>query len=123
MSGKSTYLFLSLGIFILLFLVHFFATMTGLYWITGWFDGVSHLIGGFGIFFVLSYVFSFKSKKPSLGVIITFSLLIGILWELFEIKYGITSILSRQYFPDTSMDLVCDIVGSCIAFLITRQKF
>ena len=97
--------------------------MTGLYWITGWFDGVSHLIGGFGIFFVLSYVFSFKSKKPSLGVIITFSLLIGILWELFEIKYGITSILSRQYFPDTSMDLVCDIVGSCIAFLITRQKF
>ncbi len=121
MSEKNTYLYLSLGFLLLLFTVHSFATITGLYWITGWFDIVSHLIGGFVIFFVFSYIFSFKNKKPSLGVIITLSLLIGIVWELFELKYGITSFASSRYISSTSTDLFFDIIGSCLAFLITKK--
>ena len=121
MSGKKTYLFLSFGIFLILFMVHSFATMTGLYWITGWFDIVSHLIGGFGIFYVFSYIYSFRNKKPSIGVIIGLSLIIGIMWELFELNYGITSILSHKYIPDTLIDLGCDIIGSYTAFLITKK--
>lgn len=121
MPNRNTYLFLSLGIFFLLFLVHFFATKTGLYWITGWFDSVSHLIGGFGIFFVLAYVLSFIGKKPSLLSIILLTLFIGIIWELFELKYGITVISSRTYTFDTSSDLVFDIVGGVLALLITKK--
>ncbi|MEI6478852.1 MAG: hypothetical protein WCO18_01020 [bacterium] len=121
MTGKKAYLFLSLGVFLLLFAVHFFATMTGLYWISGWFDSVSHLIGGFGIFFVLSYVFSIKGRRPSLGSVVAFSLLIGVIWELFELNYGITSISNHKYAYDTSSDLVFDVIGGFLAFLITKK--
>ncbi|MEI8338262.1 MAG: hypothetical protein WCF92_03930 [bacterium] len=121
MSGKNTYLYSSFGFLILLLLVHSFATYTGLYWITGWFDTVSHLLGGFVIFFGFSYIFSFKNKKPTLGVIIILSLLVGIIWELFELKYGITSLVSRKYISSTSIDLIFDIIGSCLAFLIVKK--
>ncbi len=121
MPNRNTYLFLSLGIFLLLFIVHLFATMTGLYWISGWFDSISHLIGGFGIFFVLAYVFSFKGRFPSFRSVVAVSLLIGVIWELFELRYGITSISSHRYSFDTSSDLFFDIVGGFLAFLITKK--
>lgn len=122
MPNRNTYLFLSLGIFLLLFAIHFFATKTGLYWITGWFDSVSHIIGGFGIFFVLAYVFSLASKNPSLVVVIVSTLVIGIIWELFELKYGITSISSSKYILDTSSDLIFDIIGGVLGFLIVKNN-
>jgi hypothetical protein len=121
MQRKKTYLFLSLGIFFLLFVVHLFATMTSLYWITGWFDSVSHLIGGFGIFFFLSYSFSLAGKRLSLVVLIVFSVLIGILWELFQLKYGITLITSPSYWLSTSTDISYGVIGSLAGYLLTKK--
>jgi glycopeptide antibiotics resistance protein len=67
---------------------------------------------------------SFK-KYEAFGYVFIFSLIVGILWELFEYLVGLDkefSIAARQV--DTVLDLIMDVSGgtlSYVAFLFLKK--
>lgn len=108
--------FLMFFIFIADFLAHKFFWYS-LIW---YFDMIMHFLGGLwvGLFFI--YVVSFK-KSISYGIniflnIIIATLIIGLLWELYEYYLNIVS-GTDFILADTISDLLFDLFGSIVAIL------
>lgn len=105
-------------------ILHIIATEFYLYWTFPWFDNLMHFLGGlwFGItsiwfFFFSGYAKKFTSKLTArniLTVSIASVIVIGVLWELFEIYAGVLT-LEIDYPLDTSTDLLMDILGAVVA--------
>ena len=101
------------GILIVMGILHFFGIYYYLYWRLDWFDMPVHFLGGFWFGSVALLLFFRNHNKISLfcmiGIVI--SLGVGILWELFELKFGITSLASSGYAANTASDLFFDMIG------------
>ncbi len=116
---------------LLLFLVaalNFIDDTFYLYLSVPWVDTILHFFAGSSVgmasFLVLGHFSAFsefgKTKKIILAV--TVGLSVGLLWELYELYFGITfwsdGIL---YFKDTASDLSMDIVGSLAGALYSLK--
>lgn len=94
-----------------------------LYYSVWWIDMVMHFLGGLwvGLFFL--YVFYTREwfSNKVLAVILSV-LLIGLLWEVFELFIGI--IAKESFSPsDTLSDLFFDMAGGALAvFYFLRKK-
>lgn len=129
---RNTLLVGSLYFLIFTALLHLFAVFFYLYWNFPWFDMIVHLAGGIAgtlfIFWLASFgvssekLFSNKASIFTLALVGSFSL--GVVWEIFEYRSGITSPLLHNYRLETAKDLVMDIVGGMTVafFLISRRK-
>ena len=98
----------------------FFANKLYFYWTIWWFDMLMHFISGFciGMVGVLIWQYCFDkdlSLKKSMLLSILFSFSVGILWEVFELRFEITSISEGiVYYSDTISDLVLDVGGGIL---------
>ena len=72
----------------------------------------------FTIFFNLSY---FKENSAR---IILFTFVLGLFWELFEIKYNLlgSPFGTYPYYIDTIKDLIMDTLGAIFIWRIIRLK-
>ena len=111
--------FLVFTIFILNYLANYF------YWYSSipYFDMIMHFLGGFWL--VLIYVYLFYPKVPSIFTIVgivLWVLLIGILWEVFEL-YFVNYVAENPFnLPDTISDLFFDLLGGFLAFLYYLKR-
>src|SRR3989344_5045979 len=81
------------------------------YYTVWWFDIVMHFISGFwvGLFFL--YVFYDKNTFfRKFTAVILGVLLIGILWEIFEVYLNVVSLESFSI-KDTALDMFFDLAG------------
>ncbi len=100
------------------FLVNFFAFKFYWYSLIWYLDIIMHFLGGFwvGLFFI--YVFSIK--KPTISISSLFlkvflaTLIIGVLWEIYEFSLHVISATSFD-FRDTISDIFFDLLGSVIS--------
>ncbi len=124
--SKTTYLFLILFSAIVLAVYNTFTLKYHLFYISPLLDIPSHLLGGFVVALVIALVAfnSFKERKDvHLNFLLFFgALAVGILWEIFEVKFNISYPEKRGYRLDTISDLVCDIVGAFVAYLYPIKK-
>lgn len=85
-----------------------------------------HILGGFVIGLILLFVFinfigvAFLNHKKVV-FILTLSgvLVVGLAWELWEIFFGFTDILTDQV--DTMIDVVMDSIGALFAFIYSKK--
>ncbi|MDQ2932847.1 MAG: hypothetical protein M3Q80_00510 [bacterium] len=101
--------------------------LKGLYIDIPTYDIMMHMIGGVGIALFLSALFQsyktgefFSAKNIVVGVFI-----IGIIWEYFEIHFGLLGhpLWSKLYYIDTVADIINDIIGgSIVAYVVTRKN-
>lgn len=100
--------------------------LDGLYYTVERYDVMMHFLGGVGIgFFIIALVRSyrhivvFSSKHIILGVLI-----VGIVWELFEIAYNLTGypLWTKLYYIDTVKDLIMDVLGGGLVTLFFKNK-
>ena len=77
-------------------------------------DSVNHFIGGFAVGLTAYWLL----KRPRL--VIPATLVIGILWEVFEGYFDIASwpVGTKMYMVDTTKDIVLDCVGAGAALLL-----
>ncbi len=125
-------LFLSLITILLLATLHYFGLKLHWYYYYQWLDIVAHILGGlwitstaFWIFLKLKHFDTIKNYKLKSFLIMFFSvLIIGILWEYFEVKNGNVLIHMKGYWPDTLSDIFNGFVGGILAYLyfIKRKK-
>ncbi len=105
--------------------LHFVGLKLYLYWTTDWFDILLHFLGGawvalgaFWFFFCSDFVR--LDKKNKFLVIFGATLVVGILWEVFEYFFEITQ-MGEVYSFDTMLDLVMDLVGAVSVLIFTRS--
>ncbi len=103
-------------LFALLFLIaclHVIAAWLYLYQIVSWFDIPMHLLGGVAV--ALAYFTVFGGTNKSIIRAIVFVFIVGVLWEIFELSFGITFLSDgAAYVFDTAKDLTMDIIGGYI---------
>jgi hypothetical protein len=94
-----------------------------LYWTVWGADSVVHFFGGMCAALAVLWIFSEKSelKNWSRGRILFAALggafLVGVLWEIFELHFGITALSDgARYFSDTASDLLMDALGGAAGF-------
>ena len=127
MQRKFHLLYLSLGLACVLALYNFLATRFYLYWTVWWGDNLAHFLGGvmltsLAIWFVyVSRRAKPRSKRVSFLVAFIFTMLIALMWEIFEYKIGATQ-STESYSLDILHDLLSDALGAVIGWLVATSK-
>ncbi|MCK5059603.1 MAG: hypothetical protein KAR00_00425 [Candidatus Pacebacteria bacterium] len=99
------------------------ALIFDLYWVIKWLDLVMHIFGGAWIaflsFWFLFHFSFFQNRKGNsifvADIVFLSTLIVGILWEVFESQTGLTSVFQYHYWGDTFSDLLMDSVGALVA--------
>ncbi len=98
-----------------MFITDYLARIFYWYYSVSWFDMPMHFLGGVWVGFFFIYVLSIKTPSVFWKIIL-YVLLIGLVWEFFQliVKNGI----GRTPFDllDTLSDLFFDILGGALAF-------
>jgi len=107
---------------------HMMAEVYYLYWVFGWYDIMTHFLGGLWvgmaflwIWYLSGYVGEIKAPdKKALYIALLAGLVIGILWEGYEYIVWIWSGtgLPQNYIPDTTLDIVVDILGAFLGYFV-----
>lgn len=101
-----------------------------LYWSVWWYDIPMHFMGGLWVSLVVAWAYAFRvdinQKKfgSYVWVVIGGTLLVGIVWELYELCIDATSLADGiHYVTDTTSDIIMDIAGGIVGALYTHKFF
>lgn len=109
-------LFYLLGISLILYFTNFIAIKANLYWTTIWADMVTHTLGGMVVGGIVIFGTSLlRKQKKSLSLFII-TLIVGIVWEVFELYTGMTMITDSGYYLDTFGDICFDLLGAYLSY-------
>ena len=118
----------SLIVILVVAILHGAALLFFLYWQYAWYDIVVHFLGGVFLGLLLLWLllhsgyFVAPTTRTDLMVNLLFgTLIIGALWELFEVVAGVP--LEEDYALDTSTDLLMDFLGAFSAYLYYRLRY
>lgn len=100
--------------------LHFLALAFFWYWLYWWFDIVIHVLGGVvvgsaALSFLGALSIPFNAHRALFAVLAS-AIIIGVLWEVFEAQTGI--ILWPDERLDSALDVLADIAGALVAFLL-----
>ena len=104
---------------LLLFVTHLIALRFDLYYNSSLTDTTTHTLAGIAVASVFCYALSLTGRKLSMGRVVIFVLMVGILWEVLEVKSGMTSITDSRYLLDTAGDLFFDVFGGFLLSILT----
>lgn len=89
-----------------------------LYWQLSWYDRIVHVLAGFWVALTVLSSIGLKAQALKRGHIFSIGLIaaiiIGIVWEIFEVKVGVTAVTDKGYWADTAGDIISDIVGGLL---------
>lgn len=95
-----------------------------LHWAVWWFDTILHFLGGAWVSITVLMLFHDKldlnesNKLKIIGFVVLSVFIVGLLWEVFEVCFGITFFNDGPiYLIDTISDLILDICGGFFASL------
>lgn len=107
-------------------IVHIVSLELYLYWQYPQLDVPVHILGGvmiaFAVFSAAELFAWFPERYLALTPVVLFVLIIGLVWEFFQI-YADISLLGPGLGWDIVGDLICDVIGGTLGFAIaTRLK-
>lgn len=97
-----------------------------LYWQIWWFDVPMHFLGGLIIGAIALWIVAYevpvgvRPRVNRLAVAILSTLIVGIMWEIFEYLSGITK-GDVGYWQDSVHDVFVDIAGGLAAYLALKD--
>ncbi len=103
-------------------LLHIAGTELRFYWRLGLYDIIVHILGGLWIAMAMLAVVKragveFTTKRNILIVGICTTIIIGFVWEFFELQSGVTTVRHKEFLGDTFGDIIADSVGGLIGSL------
>lgn len=121
-----------LGLIVAIAILHTVAIYFYLYYELWWFDILMHFVGGFWtvLFFLWLLVFSgaflldVERKNPAILFFLatSFIVIVAVFWEIFELKFGLTSLNDFDYIQDTVSDIFSAFAGGLLASLFFFWK-
>ena len=96
--------------------IHNFAVATSLYWYYSWFDIIMHFWGGLLVVLGVYALCSLKHVplKPTSLIIFSTLIIIMVVWELFEWKFGLFN--PKTHLFDTSKDFAVGLSGGLVGY-------
>ncbi len=91
-----------------------------LYWTSNWFDKGVHFLAGVVVAMASSVLLFIYYKKvvPSFSVLMKVAIIstvfVGFLWEVYELYFEIEYFTENDYFLDTSLDMIMDLLGAIV---------
>jgi hypothetical protein len=111
---------------LLISVMHYAALKFFYYWTISWYDILMHLMGGFLIALIAIYILInffhsaiLEDKKITAILILSFVLIVGLGWELWELFLGFTDVIADRF--DTLIDILMDFIGGYFAFLYNKK--
>lgn len=96
--------------------LHFSALRFYLYWSIWWFDILLHFLGGAWVsaltLWCIFYSNFWHEERHPIRVTLIVTLIVGVLWEVYEYVFGVAMAAHETYILDTAIDLVMDSVGA-----------
>lgn len=93
------------------------------YWEFWWFDIPMHFFGGFLVslfsFFIMWELglSRFRNNRYSIVTnVIVCTVIVGLLWEIFELLFGLTLTKEHSYLFDTGADTALNLTGAVVAY-------
>jgi hypothetical protein len=89
-------------------------------------DIINHFLGGAVVALIfytgLSSVGKYR-RDLSFWMLFMLVLAVGVLWEVFELTFGLTFVSQHQYLLDTVLDIIMDMLGmiAVYCYFISRQ--
>ena len=123
--GARKLLLISLLTILFIAVFHYLSLKYSWYWTFKWLDIPVHILGGFWASLTALWV-ALKVghiekitdyKKRALLIMLGSVFIIGILWEIFELIFKITSLSNIGYWQDSLSDISNGVVGGFFAFL------
>lgn len=113
------YFFPSFVLLVAVAALHWIASDLYYYWTVPWYDIMMHFLGGAWValaaLWLLEMPFSrFFKARVSLTSVVLLSVVVGVLWEVYEIIFGFSDPSAVGYTADTSLDLVMDTIGAAL---------
>lgn len=103
---------------------HYLALTFSLYYLFPWFDIPMHLLGGAIVALMYANTawcgFTLPPRFTKLVPTLAFVLIIGLLWEIFEIWIGIP-LIEKGFERDIWFDLFNDLVGGAVGWFIATR--
>ena len=115
----------SFALIILIALLHYLALDRAYYWTIAWYDIMMHFLGGLWV--ALAVLWVARTERIAFLVscrwksILAAVLVVGILWEVYELLFGLTFVSDPEYWGDTTLDLVMDLIGGAIGIGVSRD--
>jgi hypothetical protein len=105
-------------------IAHAAALNFSLYWQFPWFDIPMHILGGIvvalSLLLLASFINSIPERYVSFRWVLIGVLIIGLLWELFEIAIGIP-LIEHDFEADMFLDLAMDLCGGAIGYVLGKD--
>lgn len=119
MDRKKSFIRLALVVFFI-FLLNFIGSKLHWYYSVWYYDIVMHTLGGLWIALVIFWLYPVKIKNEftkHIFFVLLGVLMIGILWEFFEIFVNETIAKNPFNFFDTISDIFCDLTGGVLVLI------
>ncbi len=102
-----------------IFIIGYEFSLNYFFW---WYDCILHFLSGgcvaMGTIWLWDYFFPTNNKHKLILVGFIGTLIVGLIWEIFEIHYGLTFLSDGIiYIRDTASDLLLDVCGGYFATL------
>lgn len=113
---------------LLIALLHVVAINLLFYWDIVWFDILMHFLGGFWVALLGLWILAFFTRTDTFTLraiivtVLTFTIVIGIMWEVFEASAGISFVGTDQW-GDLVTDLIADVLGGIAAGLYASKRY
>lgn len=124
MNSSKTYSY-ALGVAALVLILHIIG-LEGQYWKFPLYDVFMHMLGGASVALLFAAITLSNAKEAKFRrtFVILAVVAVGLAWEYFEIRYGLTGypVGSRMYYFDTMQDLVNDFIGALVVALALFRR-
>ncbi len=112
---------LCLGIlfFIITVAFHLVSTYFYFYWTLDWIDPFIHFLGGVTSGLLFLWATYSTGGKISFSSTLTWTFIVGVVWEIYEYRNGLTS-YSISFIFDTLSDLLMDLAGGILAYIFIK---
>lgn len=129
MLSLRSYSLFTLSLFIIIAVLHALGFAYSLYFYLWWYDIMMHLLGGFAVALLVTYILCLRPKdaegaarkvsvrKIFLTVLVS-ALVIGVVWEIFEFIINRLFTLRGNDMTDTVADLLNDLLGAAVSVKI-----
>ena len=118
---NQTWLLIALLLSAVLLSIHVYSLQNYLYWHHRWLDIPMHMLGGAALgSFLMAFGTTRRTRTYFFWLLVLF---FG--WEIFEYFYGISTqigtVTASAYGIDTTKDIVDDLIGSFVPFILARK--
>ena len=104
--------------------LHLLAIQELYYWTIGWYDIMMHFLGGFWVAIFVLWFDSWHTlpiRPNTLFRIVGAVILVGILWEVYELVFGMTFVSDGGYVMDTTQDFIMDAIGGVVGWFVALK--